>query len=73
MMSETTVLWLCSIEDTAQYLNMGDRSKLDSSSNPGCNIVKKDIVLKLIHSFPTCKILMLSFYLKETSLKMKFY
>ena len=35
IMSVTTVLWLCSIEDTAQYLSMGERSKLDSSSNPG--------------------------------------
>jgi len=57
-MSETTVLWLCSIEDTAQYLIMGDRSKLDSSSNPGCKVTKKNVVLKLIHSFPTCKFLM---------------
>ena len=55
-MSETTVLWLCSIEDTAQYLIMGDRSKLDSSSNPGCKVIKKN-VLKLIHSFSTCKFL----------------
>ena len=35
VMSVTTVLWLCSIDDTAQYLRMGDWSKLDSSSNPG--------------------------------------
>ena len=35
VMSVTTVLWLCSIDDTAQYLRMGDWSKLDSSSKPG--------------------------------------
>ena len=55
-MSETTVLWLCSIEDTAQYLIMGDRSKLDSSSNPGCKVRKIIVVTKFINNFPTCKV-----------------